>query len=147
MSRTVIKSRYLNAFLGNPKKEGETQRHREHGEEEEKEENEKMDLGLAKGFENEIQRPFDRYGLKFASDVGVNITHGVLFRSTRGAVNGGVGGEVGQQRVLGPDSEIPTSDQSDEDSAVEMRWGVGSKVARYGQGKVRLWCVCEHLLG
>ena len=68
--------------------EGETQRHREHGEENggKREENEKRDLGLAKGFENEIQRPFDRYGLKFASQVGVNITHGVLFRSTRRAV-------------------------------------------------------------
>lgn len=97
MSRTVIKSRCLNVFLGNPKtqkvKHREAQRARRGKREEneretrrKREENEKRDLGLAKGFENEIQRPFDRYGLEFASDVGVNITHGVLFRITRGAV-------------------------------------------------------------
>ncbi len=149
MSRTVIKSNRLNVFLGNPKTKKVKHRGTESTERKtrrKREENEK-DLGLAKGFENEIQRPFDRHGLKFASDVGVNFTHRVLFESTRGTVNGGLGGEVWQQRVLGPDLEIPTSDQSDEDSAVEMRWGVGPEVARYGQGKVRLWRVSEHLLG
>ena len=126
--------------------EDETQRH-QRARRRKREENEKWDLALAKGFENEIQRPFDRHGLKFASQVGVNFTHRVLFESTRGAVNGGLGGEVWQQRFLGPDLEIPTSDQSYKNSAVEMVRSVGPEVARYGQGKVRLWRVCEYLLG
>lgn len=85
MSRTVIKSKCLSIFLGNP----QTQKVKHRGTESTERKtggNEKRDLALAKGFENEIQRPFDRYGLKFASDVGVNITHRVLFRSTRRAV-------------------------------------------------------------